>query len=569
MPSPKRLCLKLFGPFAIWWEDGDVVPLRSSKGIALIAMLATAPGGRRTRAWLQRRLWESSGSAHGRASLRQSLTAIKKLLGPEAYSKIFILGNESIRIRLECISIIGSPQDGSLLEDLDIASDGFRDWREETRAALAGQPSVSQPPALTEATATVGTASAQQGTKATKDVQPVLAVLPFPGADRGKMAAVFGDAVALEIGSALSSSRHLNVISHLTARAEILRLADLETLKLHLGVDYVVTGQVRLQGDRFRLDVDFIDARTGHIRWTQDFTGLVGDFFAGGNAIVPSVCDAIWRTAGLTAIAPPSTNSLSVSPRMPDLETHQSFAVGSALLHHQSLGSFSKAREHIEAVVEKVPFAGLPLAWLSQWYLLSISQGWSVAPDRDLEIAKQNAVRAIEVDPGCAFAHAVNGIVHHHLRRHDEALSCHTAALSRDPNNALASAMMGVAHTLNCSPLEAVASVERASRLSPLDPQRYLFDCVAAGALAFDGDNEGAIDFADRAYGGNRRYASTLRVRAFLLERLGRHEEAIDTIRALLEIDPRFATNDRLATTGSGDEPPADIWGGAHFRTRS
>ncbi|PSJ19850.1 hypothetical protein CVH10_20695, partial [Halomonas sp. ND22Bw] len=40
-------------------------------------MLALAPGGRRTRGWLQDRLWSDRDPAKGRASLRQELSALR------------------------------------------------------------------------------------------------------------------------------------------------------------------------------------------------------------------------------------------------------------------------------------------------------------------------------------------------------------------------------------------------------------------------------------------------------------------------------------------------------------
>ena len=46
-------------------------------------MLATAPEGTRTRAWLQDMLWGRSGHEHGRASLRRALTDLRGLFGED------------------------------------------------------------------------------------------------------------------------------------------------------------------------------------------------------------------------------------------------------------------------------------------------------------------------------------------------------------------------------------------------------------------------------------------------------------------------------------------------------
>ena len=48
----------------------------------MLAMLAVAPGGRRERRWLQYKLWSERGEREGAASLRQTLSALRRALAP-------------------------------------------------------------------------------------------------------------------------------------------------------------------------------------------------------------------------------------------------------------------------------------------------------------------------------------------------------------------------------------------------------------------------------------------------------------------------------------------------------
>ena len=130
-----RLHARLFGAFALSWSDGEEVHLRSAKAQALVAMLATAPDGKRTRAWLQEALWGRSGEEHGRASLRQCLTAVRRALGPPC-DTVVLISHQSIRLRTDCFVLVGSPADGEFLEGLHIREDGFLSWLQKLRASF-------------------------------------------------------------------------------------------------------------------------------------------------------------------------------------------------------------------------------------------------------------------------------------------------------------------------------------------------------------------------------------------------------------------------------------------------
>ena len=76
------LQLNVIGPFDLRRTDGSRVTITSKKARAVLAMLAVAPGGRRERRWLQYKLWSERGEREGAASLRQTLSALRRALAP-------------------------------------------------------------------------------------------------------------------------------------------------------------------------------------------------------------------------------------------------------------------------------------------------------------------------------------------------------------------------------------------------------------------------------------------------------------------------------------------------------
>ncbi len=72
--------LELMGTFRLQAPTGQRIDIASRKGMALVAMLAMASRGERTRAWLQDRLWGSRQKAQAQQSLRRELGNLRRML---------------------------------------------------------------------------------------------------------------------------------------------------------------------------------------------------------------------------------------------------------------------------------------------------------------------------------------------------------------------------------------------------------------------------------------------------------------------------------------------------------
>jgi DNA-binding SARP family transcriptional activator len=72
--------LNLLGTFRLNGPAGERVDVASKKGMALIALLAMAPDGERSRGWLQDKLWGKRQQVEARGSLRRELSNLRKIL---------------------------------------------------------------------------------------------------------------------------------------------------------------------------------------------------------------------------------------------------------------------------------------------------------------------------------------------------------------------------------------------------------------------------------------------------------------------------------------------------------
>lgn len=150
----------------------------------------------------------------------------------------------------------------------------------------------------------------------------------------------------------------------------------------------------------------------------------------------------------------------------------------------------------------------------------------------------------------------MDGFVHTNLlKRLDVAAERYDAALQANPSDSLAWLLKGTLHAFRDEGDVAVRDTEHALRLSPLDPQRYFYDSLAASARLTARDYVGALDLARRSLRANRFHSSTLRVLAVSAWQLGRTAEATQAVRDLLRIEPHFTISRYLDRTPAAAFP--------------
>jgi TolB-like protein len=522
----QKLGLRLYGPFSAIWADGQSLEISSSKQRALLALLATAPDGIRTRSWIQDMLWSLSGPDLGRASLRRALSNFRKIFR-ERFDYVFSVSNMDIRLRPNAVSIIGSPADGKFLEGIVVQEPGFLTWVNEKRENYTS--------AAESAPATIPRSSIQK-------LSPSIATIPFTTLPAKESDGMLGDMFAQEITRVLSRSQIVDVISHLSCRNVHSRSINLDELRQMLGVDYVIYGTIRTDNIQFKLDADFINTETGRVCWTRGFEGLLTDFFNGQDNVVNELGVRIGQTILSESIELAACNPL------PDAATHALFMSGIALMHRQTLSSFSKARVQIEEVIRRVPKNSILHAWLAKWYILSIQQGWSTDLSKDSQQASERSRQALDLNPECAFSLVIDGFIQNNLmKQYDK--SCHRfdEAIQIEPNNALAWLLKGTLLAFMDEGKTAVSCTNRARSLSPLDPHKYFFDSLSATACLADRDYETALRLAVRSLRANSRHTSTLRVKTIALQILGQHGEARQAAKQLLRLEPSLTVSGYLS----------------------
>ncbi|WP_052741718.1 hypothetical protein [Kiloniella litopenaei] len=536
-PAEKTLKLRLYGTFSAEWSDGAKLNVRSTKLRAMIALLAMAPDMTRTRSWLQDKLWSLSGAELGRASLRRGLSDLKRAIGAD-FETLFDVCHDNIALNENVVELVGTPAEGEFLEGIEIAEGGFTSWVNEQRS---NRPQLSS-------TLEFFNPSDKTG------ILPAVAVLPFLQSFKRDGENVLGDMLAEEVSRALSRSQLIDVISHLSCRNLNMRLLNLADVRRALNVEYVIHGSYRLSGEHFHLDADFLDAESGRIIWSRQFSARMSDFLNGGQEIVADISRQIGQSILSTSI------ELATSKPLPEVASHALLVSGVALMHRLKLASFAKARPLIEEIIRKSPNHASLYAWLGKWYVLSVQQGWSNDLKKDSQIASDCTAKALDLDPDNSFSLAVDGLVQNNLlKQFDTAFSRFDRAVELNPNDALAWLLKGTLHAFMDEGDKAVSFTERARSLSPLDPYKYYFDALHSTALLSNGQYQEALSLAELSLKANKSHTSTLRAKIVAQHSLGQQKEAKCTAAELMKLEPHLTISGYLkkhpaAAFGTGQE---------------
>ena len=537
MGSPPQFSLKLVGAFRLLTPAGARVDISSRKGAALIAMLAMADDGERTRGWLQDQLWGARDPDQAQNSLRRELSNLRKALNAEA--PLLVTDHDRVRLDLDRVAVDArapaSPgRRREFLEGLDIpGADGFEEWLREQRSILRDQVrTFSESEAEGEPPARVRTPVVDVSQPAPGfDGRPALAVLPFANLTGDSDTDYLAEGISEELIDRLSRLRWLPVI----ARSSSFSLGpdvDHRAVYRELGAKYLLEGRVRRAGEGFRLSASLTDAESGFVLWSPHL-----DLPAGcpPEALEPLVADLV---AVLDTRIDNAEQVRAIAKPQAHLSDNELIWRGRWHLNRFTRADAEIARHLFAEALAKNPKS--PEALIQATFSLA----WSIWAERgaDAEIVEMRklAQRAIVADCDDGRAHMLAGIGEMWLRRPARAKTLLQRAISLNPSLAMAHAQLGGCHNLMGNPEAAFDSLKAAVRLSPNDMHLFYVLGELATAYCMLSRWADAVEHADQAILRRPAYWYSHMIKITALARGGDLAAANLAFDELLSVKPRF-----------------------------
>ncbi|MEN8374746.1 MAG: tetratricopeptide repeat protein [Gemmatimonadota bacterium] len=250
--------------------------------------------------------------------------------------------------------------------------------------------------------------------------RPSVAVLPFADMSPDHDQAFFCDGIAEEILNALTTIPQLHVAARMSSFQFRGGAGDIRAIGRELGVGAVLEGSVRKAGDQLRVTVQLVKASDGYQLWSRSFDEELEDVFAIQNEIATGVARAMLET--LAPVRPTANR---------DVSAYEYYLRGRYFFHRFNKLDIQNARRMFHHAIDLDP--DFAQAWAGYADCHSFMVMYVDPQDSYREEATQASVKAVELDPSLAEAHASRGLAHLVREEFEDAEAEFEAALDLNP----------------------------------------------------------------------------------------------------------------------------------------
>jgi TolB-like protein/DNA-binding winged helix-turn-helix (wHTH) protein len=284
-----------------------------------------------------------------------------------------------------------------------------------------------------------------------------IAVLPFDNLSAPNFDDAFSDGLTDEVAASISHLDGVRVAGRRSAYVFKGKHDDLRDIGSRLNVEAVVEGSVQRAAARTHVTVELNRTRDGFTIWSQTYDGTTADWMQIESQIAGSIARALAHKI-----------SASDSPAAHDPEAHALYLEARYLWNQRNFPAELKSVDLLQQAIARDPNYALAWAGLAD-SLISIGDVEEVDPAAYLPRARDAALKALQLDPSLAEAHAALGMVAcHYDYDWPTAEREYKKAFELNPSYASAHQYYALGLMAHGRFAEANAQLETARRLDPL-----------------------------------------------------------------------------------------------------
>lgn len=369
--------------------------------------------------------------------------------------------------------------------------------------------------------------------------RPSIAVLAFADMSMTQDQGYFADGIAEEIINALVPISGIRVTGRTSSFSFKSERKGIKAIGEALGVDHVLEGSVRKQGEQLRIVAQLVDAHSDTHVWSHTYHGTVDSVFDLQDQIARSVCDE------LKVIFHLDDDEARLAPTLtPSKEAYDLFLQGRALRERIfGEGVLEQAEDFFKRAIALDPdFAE---AWAELGYAQAQMAGYVQVGDRRAILAQsfEAAQKAIDLKPDYGLAWMAQSWTP--VTQGDIAESTRLAGkgVYFDPNNPDVLIRRGYYLLIIGRVRDALPLLRQAVALDPIQGRNHM---VLSLALLAEGDVAGADHHAELAIGLQYHVASMPGMLA--AQAAGNSELAVERLVHAAETSAASAFSSELST---------------------
>jgi TolB-like protein/DNA-binding winged helix-turn-helix (wHTH) protein/Tfp pilus assembly protein PilF len=462
--APSRTVLR-FDNFEVYLLSGQLRkngrPIRlQEQPFQVLQALLERPGEIVTREQLKQKLWPADTFVDFDDGLNTAVKKLRDTLGDSSerpryietiprrgYRFIGTIEDETPQVEIDGAGHAANAQSDGVTSEMN----GRRQWLWVCAVAI-----------VLAATSISGWMLSRARSAARGNNAPIasLAVMPFANLSGDPSQEYFADAMTDEMTSDLAKIGALRVISRTSAMHYKGTSPTVSQIARELNVDGIIEGSVLRAGDRVRITVQLIDARSDAHRWSESYERELKDILSLQGELARTIAGEV--RAVVTPAEQVRLQSDSVNP-----EAYNAYLLGAFFARRRSGPAIEKAIEHFQDAIRIDPnyaraYAGLANAYVEREIWGGVGVGKSIheiraatlkALELDDELPEGHALlarihfqydwdwqgteteykRAIELNPNLADTYDYYAFYLQAMSRHDEALAAVHRAVELDP----------------------------------------------------------------------------------------------------------------------------------------
>lgn len=313
-----------------------------------------------------------------------------------------------------------------------------------------------------------------------------IAVLPFVNDGQNPDLEYLSDGMTETLMNSLSQLPGLSV----KARSSVFRYkgkeTDAQTMGKELGVQAILNGRIVKRGDSLTLFLELVDTSTGDRKWGEQYTEPIANLITLQNHIARDVSQKL-------SIKMSGADQKKLSKNYTEnVEAYQLYLQGRYYLNKRTPEAFRNAIPFFERALASDPNYALAHTGLADSYALLGIYGGGLPPRVAMPKAKDDALKALELDPDLAECHeSLAHVLSDYEFDFAGAEKEYKLAIGLNPNLASAHQWYGEMLTELGRFEDGMAEIQRALDLDPLS---LIINRVKGRNLVFSGKIDQGID---------------------------------------------------------------------------